>query len=329
MYRPEDLPGGRQPHHGECELIASNHMDIIEVANVHEPVDVYHWNEDANDETIAWPAEEQLFWRQTFDVTKHPGKSGQGRFSVSICECGVQEKNKKLIAVQKLPMYCIDKSPSQPDEPLVQCDSCLEWLHASCLEKQAVRDATSARKPRGRPKKNSTANPPVTAKCRESEHGIVRLTVTTQQPDQSLQDTDVDVTCLMCSKPIASERLPEEHSAAPAIEPTPLTDDTSETEDVITVDFSDPDATESALDSDDALDNEPASSASPSIADADDADADAEADDQPTESHSKKRKRTSPVTPLRELQNSSFLTSGVRSLKRILFQQPAASLPAH
>jgi hypothetical protein len=85
MYRPEDLPGGRQLHHGECELIASNHMDIIEVASVHEPVDVYHWNEDANDETIAWPAEEQLFWRQTFDVTKHPGKSGQGQFSVRTC----------------------------------------------------------------------------------------------------------------------------------------------------------------------------------------------------------------------------------------------------
>lgn len=87
MYRPEDLPGGRQPHHGECELIASNHMDIIEVANVHGPADVYHWKEDANDETVAWPVEEQLFWRQTLDVTKHTGKNGKGQFSVRTPHC--------------------------------------------------------------------------------------------------------------------------------------------------------------------------------------------------------------------------------------------------
>ena len=247
-------------------------------------------------------------------------------------------------------MYCIDKAPSQPDEPLIQCDSCLEWLHASCLEDQAVRNATAAPKPRGRPKKTSAAKPSITATCRESEHGIVRLTVTTQQSDQPLQDTEVDVTCLMCSKPIASERLAEEHSALPAAEPTPLIDDTSETEDVINVDFSDPDATESdpdmdidlGLDSDskDKLANDPASSPSASTIDAatatdTDADADAQAEPKthPSGPHPKKRKRTSSATmttPLRELQNDSFLTSGVRSLKRILFQkqqQPTTSLP--
>jgi hypothetical protein len=229
-------------------------------------------------------------------------------------------------------MYCIDKAPSRPDEPLVQCDSCLEWLHASCLEEQAVRDAASAPKPRGRPRKNIT-KPTVTATCRESEHGIVRLTVTTQQPDQPPQDTDVDVTCLMCSKPIASERLPEEHSAAPVVEPAPLTDDTSETEDIITVDVSDADATESDLDSDDELANEPASSASASSADeaaaaaaaaATEAEADVQeqVENQPTDSHSKKRKRTSQSTstPLQELQNNSSLTVGLRSIKRILFR---------
>jgi hypothetical protein len=225
-------------------------------------------------------------------------------------------------------MYCIDKAPSRPDEPLVQCDSCLEWLHASCLEEQAVRDVASAPKPRGRPRKTTT-KPTVTATCRESEHGIVRLTVTTQQPDQPPQDIDVDVTCLMCSKPIASERLPEEHSAAPAVEPAPLTDDTSETEEVITVDVSDADATESDLDSDDELANEPASSASASSADAAaaaaaeaEADVQVQAENQPTDSHSKKRKRTSQSTstPLQELQNDSSLTVGLRSIKRILFR---------
>jgi hypothetical protein len=71
LYRPEDLPGGRQPHHGESELIASNHMDIIEALSVADRADVIHWDENPEK---PWPPKEQLFWRQTFDVEKPPGE---------------------------------------------------------------------------------------------------------------------------------------------------------------------------------------------------------------------------------------------------------------
>ena len=66
-YRPEDLPGGRQPHHGSCELIISNHMDIIEALTVQASASVIYWNDDPDH--LALPAD-QLFYRQSFDVTK-------------------------------------------------------------------------------------------------------------------------------------------------------------------------------------------------------------------------------------------------------------------
>lgn len=71
-YRPEDLPEGRQPYHGKDELVVSNHMDIIEALTVTDSAEVSHW-EDSPDES-KWPKPDELFWRQSFDVTK--GKKG-------------------------------------------------------------------------------------------------------------------------------------------------------------------------------------------------------------------------------------------------------------
>src|SRR4051794_39775267 len=68
LYKPEELPGGRQPHHGDSELIASNHMDIIEALTVVDRADVVHWDEDPDNS--EWPMKDQLFWRQTYDIEK-------------------------------------------------------------------------------------------------------------------------------------------------------------------------------------------------------------------------------------------------------------------
>ena len=67
-YRPEDLPGGRQPHHGVNELIVSNHMDIIEAVTVVDSAEVVYWDDDP--EASTRPTADQLFWRQSFDVNK-------------------------------------------------------------------------------------------------------------------------------------------------------------------------------------------------------------------------------------------------------------------
>ncbi|GJC90470.1 hypothetical protein ColLi_13308 [Colletotrichum liriopes] len=55
-------PGGRQSYHGQNELIASNHVDIINVTSVTSPADVKQWNEKDDED-----AQEALYWRQALD----------------------------------------------------------------------------------------------------------------------------------------------------------------------------------------------------------------------------------------------------------------------
>ncbi|OBS16533.1 hypothetical protein FPOA_12852 [Fusarium poae] len=72
MYWPYELPAGTiygkkkvqgcQPYHGANELIASNHMDIIDVVSVTGPVTVNQWIE-SDDEEI----QDALYWRQAYD----------------------------------------------------------------------------------------------------------------------------------------------------------------------------------------------------------------------------------------------------------------------
>ncbi|KAH6883813.1 hypothetical protein B0T10DRAFT_579844 [Thelonectria olida] len=114
MYSPDELPAGtvcgeeriqgRQPYHGRNELIASNHMDIINVVSVIEPVIVSQWLESDDDEI-----KDTLYWRQTFsypDSQLSPAKL--------VCKC---------------------KTPESPDRTLIGCTStsCGKWMHQECL----------------------------------------------------------------------------------------------------------------------------------------------------------------------------------------------------
>lgn len=62
LYWPEELPGGRQPYHGAKELVASNHMEIIDAMTVSGRASVKHWMELDDEEGLP-----DLFWRQKFD----------------------------------------------------------------------------------------------------------------------------------------------------------------------------------------------------------------------------------------------------------------------
>lgn len=62
LYWPEELPGGRQYYHGAKELVASNHMEIIDAMTVTGRAEVKHWMELDHDEILP-----DLFWRQKFD----------------------------------------------------------------------------------------------------------------------------------------------------------------------------------------------------------------------------------------------------------------------
>ncbi|KAL1839522.1 hypothetical protein VTJ49DRAFT_1424 [Mycothermus thermophilus] len=100
MYWPDELPAGthdgkkiiqgRQPYHGANELIASNHMDIINVVSVTSQAHVRQWYEE-NDEEI----QHALYWRQAFDVRTYELSSVE-----LVCSC---------------------KTPGNPDKLLLGC----------------------------------------------------------------------------------------------------------------------------------------------------------------------------------------------------------------
>jgi len=120
MYWPDELPAGtidgkkvvqgRQPYHGYHELVASNHMDIINVVSVTRQAIVKQWFEENEDEI-----QNDLYWRQAFDVRTYELSSVE-----LVCSCN---------------------TPANPDRLLVGCssESCKKWLHQECILENALR----------------------------------------------------------------------------------------------------------------------------------------------------------------------------------------------
>jgi hypothetical protein len=67
FYRPDELPGGRQPYHGRREVIKSPIQDIISAHTVAGHADVTQWEE--TDDNQDADGIDGLFWRQTFTPT--------------------------------------------------------------------------------------------------------------------------------------------------------------------------------------------------------------------------------------------------------------------
>lgn len=123
----------------------------------------------------------------------------------------------------------MDKTPCNPDEPLVQCPSCLVWLHGQCLEDSVVRgfalqvmtEAPSGKKKRGRPSSSSSlVPPPFTAHLStDGATDTTYLTVTDLRPTENRRRFNVDIKCLMCNALIeaAPEEIPPEPSATTAV----------------------------------------------------------------------------------------------------------------
>ncbi|KAF7552190.1 hypothetical protein G7046_g7491 [Stylonectria norvegica] len=115
MYWPDELPAdtidgrkkvqGRQPYHGFNELIASNHMDVINVVSVTMPALVSEWVE-ADDEEIH----DSLYWRQAWDCRSHE--------------------------LSSVDLMCKCQTPANPDKTLIGCTNseCGKWMHSECLE---------------------------------------------------------------------------------------------------------------------------------------------------------------------------------------------------
>ncbi|KAF2847843.1 hypothetical protein T440DRAFT_470664 [Plenodomus tracheiphilus IPT5] len=193
-YRPEDLPGGRQPHHGKHELIVSNHMDIIDAQCVNDAASVIYWDDSPNQ--AEFPAPEQLYWRQAFDVNKKKGS-----------------------LITKLNTYCVDKKPSNPDEPLLQCPSCSGYLHANCLEERALEDIHAERQTQQ--SKGSSKNQRAKKDSYETELSITdtnqpRLTVTKIQKGKKTEAWEINIHCLLCKALIAPANADAPNPETPA-----------------------------------------------------------------------------------------------------------------
>lgn len=114
MYLPDELPqntidgrkivSGRQPYHGQNELIASNHMDVINVVSVAMRAVVNQWVESDDDQV-----QDALYWRQAFDC-----------------------RTSQLSSVD---LTCKCQTPANPDKTLIGCSNpdCEQWLHYECL----------------------------------------------------------------------------------------------------------------------------------------------------------------------------------------------------
>ncbi|RDA82488.1 hypothetical protein CP532_2312 [Ophiocordyceps camponoti-leonardi (nom. inval.)] len=114
MYSPDEIPpntldgkklvSGRQPYHGQNELIASNHMDVINVVSVATHAPVNQWVESDDEEV-----QDALYWRQALDC--------------------------RTAQLSSVDLTCKCKSPANPDETLIGCSNpdCEEWLHFACL----------------------------------------------------------------------------------------------------------------------------------------------------------------------------------------------------
>ncbi|TKA55265.1 hypothetical protein B0A49_07907 [Cryomyces minteri] len=117
LYRPEDIPGGRKPHHGRNELLPSDYMDVIDAQSINGKIRVKKWDEHNDDDVLE---EDDFFWRQKYSYAKG-------------------------FLFPPLRQYCVDKAPASPDEPLVWCDKCEMWLHQSCIIEDATKRAAETK----------------------------------------------------------------------------------------------------------------------------------------------------------------------------------------
>ena len=211
FYRPDELPGGRQPYHGRREVIKSPVQDIISAHTVAGHADVTHWEE--MDDTKDSDGIDGLFWRQTFDPFT-------GKLSVSPTFVIVQ------LTLSKEPrQHCICKKPYNPDTTMFWCERCKVWEHEKCLADAIRKDYLKSKSSGGstvkKPRKslgkhidisisaNETTGE-VTAYIddkdrevnQESQDGTdqeVRIEDRVKdEPEQDNQKTTVSVKCLKC-----------------------------------------------------------------------------------------------------------------------------------
>ncbi|KAK9369950.1 hypothetical protein V1509DRAFT_657302 [Lipomyces kononenkoae] len=185
MYWPNELPGGRRYYHGNKELVASNHMDVIDAMTVAAKATVSHWLELDDDDKLA-----DLFWRQRYD-----------------------SYNNELMPIRK---HCKCKKYYNPDTTMIWCSSCNSWLHEECviddIKKRykddiliLTEDGKKTRKKQTSSKRAKTSRDT----DKESENSV-RISIDDQglnvkavYTSKNGEEKIVSITCLICGSEIS------------------------------------------------------------------------------------------------------------------------------
>ncbi|XP_010531454.1 PREDICTED: chromatin remodeling protein SHL isoform X2 [Tarenaya hassleriana] len=106
-YRPEESIGGRRQFHGSKEVFLSDHYDVQSADTIEGKCTVHSFKSYTKLDAVG---NEDFFCR--FEYNSSTGAFNPDRVAV-FCKC---------------------EMPYNPDDLMVQCESCSEWFHPSCIE---------------------------------------------------------------------------------------------------------------------------------------------------------------------------------------------------
>ncbi|GFY94406.1 PHD finger family protein [Actinidia rufa] len=106
-YRPEESIGGRRQFHGSKEVFLSDHYDIQSGDTIEGKCTVHSFKSYTKLDAVG---NDDFFCRFEYN-------SSTGAF------------NPDRVAV-----YCKCEMPYNPDDLMVQCESCTDWFHPTCID---------------------------------------------------------------------------------------------------------------------------------------------------------------------------------------------------
>lgn len=185
IYRPELVPGGRKPYHGQTEVMPSTWLDIVEPHSIEGRVALYHCRDDReDDEEEKQGGQEDRDGRAVFETNQ------EGQVDILYWRQVIHTETNTLSQAKR---HCRCNQPSNYEELMIKCDSCNKWLHAKCIEDDAV-----ATRMKDIPNKKIK----YTAKVERKSSGKCAIKCTSNEKKGSGGATEENVKCLICGTTI-------------------------------------------------------------------------------------------------------------------------------
>ncbi|KAJ8460139.1 hypothetical protein OPV22_033065 [Ensete ventricosum] len=112
-YRPEESIGGRRQFHGAKEVFLSDHYDVQSADTIEGKCFVHSFKNYTRLDAVG---NDDFFCRFEY-------RSATGSF-----------------VPDRIAVFCKCEMPYNPDDLMIQCESCYDWYHPSCID-MTVEDA--------------------------------------------------------------------------------------------------------------------------------------------------------------------------------------------